>query len=128
MTLITPGRGRIIIGLLLCCFSGCTYHHDPWTRQDAVRHAALTGLMIIDWQQTREISKKPNEYRESNPILGEHPSRGEVNLYFATMWIVKSVIAGRLPSRWRDDWLWFCIGESAAMVGHNYSIGLKGAW
>ena len=40
-------------------------------------------LHLIDWGQTLDIADRPDQYRELNPILGSHPTRGEVNRYMA---------------------------------------------
>jgi dimethylglycine dehydrogenase len=38
--------------------------------------------MMADYLQTLEISRNPDKYYERNPILGNHPSQGEVTAYF----------------------------------------------
>jgi hypothetical protein len=46
----------------------------------------------VDWGQTRSIVRHPGEYREINPILGEHPSFAQVDRYFPV------ILAGELLS------------------------------
>ena len=115
----------IVVSLVL---ASCSWRPDPWRREDTYRHIVLTGLMVVDWQQTREVTKNPEKYRELNPILGEHPSGRTVDLYMAASYVTKTGIAYMLPETWRKRWQWLCIGSSGAFVIHNYSVGLKGEW
>ena len=115
----------LVVSLVL---ASCSWRPDPWRKEDTYRHAALTTLKIIDWQQTREISHRPNEYRELNPILGDHPKTSTVDLYFASGYLFKTVTAYLLPVNYRESFQWLCIGASGSCVANNYSIGLKGEW
>ena len=72
--------------LLLLLFISPAYA-DEWTTNDTYREITYQGLAAIDWLQTRNIAKNPNYY-EQNPILGEYPSVGKVNAYFAITGIV----------------------------------------
>jgi hypothetical protein len=113
----------MVLGLV-----GCTgYKHDPWTRGDTVRHTVFTGLMVVDWRQTREIVGDP-QYHEHNLILGKEPSKGGVDLYFAGSWLVVTGGAWVLPSKYRKFLQYVGIVVEGGCVGHNYSIGLKGEW
>lgn len=84
-----------------------------------------TTLNIIDWGQTLDIADKPDEFREVNPILGEHPSKGRVNTYFALASLAKLGITHILPSKYRKWWLGFNIAVSGYCVGNNYHIGAR---
>lgn len=49
--------------------------------------AALWLLMnastLVDWGQTRTIAHHPDQYHEAfNPVLGDHPSRRNVDAWF----------------------------------------------
>lgn len=112
---------------VLFVMNGCAFH-DPWTHKDTYRHATMTGLMIIDWRQTRQIADNPHKYCELNPILNEHPSTQEVDLYFASSWILTTGIVYYLPTKWRKRGQYICIGLTAGCVINNYSIGLRMEW
>lgn len=116
---------KVCIIMILACM-GCS-PGKQWTKQDTYRHATLTGLMVIDWQQTREIAENPDKYWEINPLVGKHPSVGKVDRYFVSSWLIKTGVAWAFP-KYRTKWQWFCIGVSASLVGHNFRIGLKGEW
>lgn len=115
--------------IILCLLSACSYRPDPIRKADVVRHSVMTGLMVLDWQQTLEIANNGPEYHESiNSFIGKHPSEGQVNTYFAVSYGVKSVVAWLLPQKWREPFQYLMIGGSAVCVGRNWEIGLQGQW
>jgi len=97
---------------------------DEWTPADTAREATYLVLHVIDWGQTLDIVGQEDRYHEINPILGEHPSRGRVNLYMATTPIVHGALAYALPRAWREGWQYVTIGIEGNLVYHNYRIGL----
>ena len=72
-----------------------------WTKADTARQAAFVTVTAMDWMQTRQIAQNPDKYRELNPILGEHPSTGEVDVYFAAAIAAHTGIAMALPPDYR---------------------------
>jgi len=56
-------------------------------------------LHVVDWGQTLWIADPKNGRTETNLILGEHPSRGEVNQYFLLSGIAHVAIANWLPTK-----------------------------
>ena len=111
------GKTAIVIALLFC---GCS----NWSRSDTYRHAALTGLMALDYAQTMKIAREPEHYHEMNPILGRHPSEAEVSAYFASAYAIKTAVAVALPPEYRKWWQYALIGFSGACVANNLVIGL----
>ena len=82
---------------------------------------ALIAL-CFDWGQTRTIAKNPTKWSETNLILGRHPSLEKVNIYFALVSIIVSLIA------WNTESLIFCgivTLVEVYYVYHNYSLGIK---
>jgi len=121
-------KSMLLIAILFT--TGCA-SHDPWTRKDTYRHAAMTGLMIIDWRQTRQIADNPDEYYEAGPakwFIGEHPTTSEVDWYFGLSWLFKTQISRALSTKYRPWWQYLCVGTSAGCVVNNYSIRLQGEW
>lgn len=82
----------------------------------------LSGL--ADYRQTHYIAKHP-EYHEINPIIGEHPSVGKVNIYFAAGAVVKNGIFFALPEKYRIPFGFGMTAVSTGLVIHNNSIGIK---
>jgi hypothetical protein len=82
-----------------------------------------------DMATTLDISKHPGLY-ETNPILGAHPSNRKVLAYFAatdlahagiTCLMVNADVSRRTVTVWEAAG----IGFELALVGHNYTLGLK---
>ncbi|HZF19517.1 MAG TPA: hypothetical protein VE008_07400 [Burkholderiales bacterium] len=98
---------------------------DDWTTSDTVRQGILTGLIITDWAQTREIVAHPEKYRERNPFLGAYPSQGKLNNIVALSIVGSAVISYVLPRQWREAFQYVWIGAEAVTVIHNRSIGIR---
>lgn len=109
--------------LIVLMVSGCA--NGGWTRADTYRQAAMITVSGADWLQTRQIAKNPDKFYEMNPILGKHPSTGEVDLYFAASLAAHTAIAMALPPKYREFWQYFWIGAEAATVAHNLDVGVK---
>lgn len=114
-----------ILGAALVLLSSATFAADPWSDGDIAREVAWQALHLIDWGQTRSIAKNPDQYRELNPILGEHPSIGRVNTYMAASAIAHIIVSDYLSGDWRTAWQWVTIGITASAVHNNYRIGLR---
>jgi hypothetical protein len=102
------------------CFAG-----DSWTTREKVLEGTYLGLVLVDWGQTLYIADHPDEYFEHNKILGQHPSRGEVNTYFTTLMVTHIVIADVLNHKWREPFQWVSIILAIRTVNHNHSIGIQ---
>ena len=110
--------------LLLASLPACA---DPWTSADTARQAIFTGLAVVDWAQTRRIARQP-VYYEMNPVLGSHPSVGQVDAYFAGAIVGHAAVSYLLPAGWRAGWQYVWIGIEAQKTYHNRSIGLRFAF
>jgi len=112
--------------LALLLLAGCASiaQADDWSTADTVRQGVVTALLIADWAQTRWIVKNPVDSHERNPILGEHPSAGQVNTYFAVAVIGHAAISYVLPRGWRDGWQYVWIGVELETVRANY-VGIR---
>lgn len=116
---------------------------NAWDRKDT----ALLALRLIDWGQTREIATsyydpyhvvkngeeediivthpRVYKYREINPLLGEHPSLGEVDRYFI-LCIGTDVLMAKYATPKVKKW-WRIIGITLETycVTHNFQSGIK---
>lgn len=97
---------------------------DEWTRADTYREVAYLALHCADWSQTLTIADNPQKWNETNPILGSHPSRGDVNTYFIATGLLHPVISYVLPRPWREVWQYGTIGLEVVVVGNNARIGI----
>lgn len=95
-------------------------HGSNWSNVDTIMELASLGLLGADWAQTRTIAKNPEQYGEINKILGEHPSTGRVNNYFAASMLGHALIASQLPPEIRKWFQYGTIGLEAPVVGRNH--------
>jgi len=82
-------------------------------------------LLAVDWNQTRIIARNPDRFNEKNAILGNHPSVGKVNGYFAAAIIGTIGVAMALPSEYRKFWLGGITVLEVSVTQHNRSLGIK---
>lgn len=97
---------------------------DEWTDAQVTKALALATLTAADWAQTRNIARHPERWHETNPILGEHPSVGRVDRYFAASALIGAAALNALPTRYRDWALNAGLVVEAGCVGHNLSLGI----
>ena len=96
-----------------------------WTQEDTKYQTAFIMTALVDWGQTLYIAGNPDEYEENNRILGSHPSRDKVNLYFPIAIGLHTAVAVALPKDYRRVWQLIWIGIETGMIVHNTSIGIK---
>lgn len=101
---------------------------DEWTKGDTYREAAVVATSVVDWAQTLNIHdqyEKGAPCWEQNPMLGTHPSRAKINVYFLTSIGLHYVIARMLPRHWREGYQYLSIGWELGMDLHNAHLGFK---
>jgi len=101
---------------------------NDWTRQDTYRETACAAISIADWGQTLNIQDCYHQGTgawEQNPILGRHPSRAQINTYFAASIGLHYLIARMLPAEWRHAFQYVSLGFEAGIVTHNYHLGFQ---
>jgi hypothetical protein len=96
-----------------------------WTQEDTKYQTAFIATALVDWGQTLYIASNPDEYKESNVLLGDHPSRDKVNMYFPCAIVLHTAVAVALPKDYRRVWQLIWIGIETGMIVHNTSIGIK---
>ena len=111
--------------LALCFTSTQVFAGDPWDTTDKVLGAAALTTWIIDWGQTRDIAKRPNEFRELNVFLGEHPSVSKVDNYFVAVGIGGYLFANWLSSENRKTFLSVFTTIELINVGRNHGLGIN---
>lgn len=99
-----------------------------WSAGDLARQAASLAVLGVDWGQTRTMAKDPAHYKELNPItsriIGEHPSTGQVNNYFATKAVTEALLANSLPPGFRQLYQYGNIGLEANAGRKNFKLGV----
>jgi hypothetical protein len=120
MTIKTTATAAVL--LLIACAPA---QAGDWTREDTAWEAAYLVLHVVDWGQTRYITKNPDRYRESNSILGETPSLNRVRNYFIATALLHASVSYALPPQWRRRWQGATIAVQAYFVGHNYGADVR---
>ena|SRR5258706_13980558 len=112
-----------LVNLLLLfpsiCFAG------DWSKEDTYRQTTFTGLMILDWAQTRTIAKNPDRFQELNKIEGQHPTLAKINTYHSVGIIGHAAVSYILPRSYRETWQYVWIGIEVEAVRHNYRMGIR---
>jgi hypothetical protein len=94
------------------------------------RDKVFFTLLAVDWLQTRDIAANPDRFYECNPILGEHPSLGEVDRYFITSVAINYTIhrlalTSERWARFEDYWQTAGLALELYCVGNNYTCGIN---
>lgn len=116
----------ILISAAMALLAGCG--STPWSTTDKALLAGSTAALVVDWGQTRYIAQHPEVMGESNRALGEHPSTGRVNAYFASMIAANALVASVLPEGWRSMWLGSVMAFQIVVISNNASAGVGIAW
>ena len=137
---------KTLFVILVCALlSSPVYAFDEWSKTDVGLQVVYTALHIIDWGQTRWLSE--NYYKETpfvsvlgntttfgrkvvtkeegNFILGKHPSKPAIDIYFASTLLAHAAITHALPKEYRPYWQCITIGLEGTVVGLNASVGAK---
>jgi hypothetical protein len=93
------------------------------------QEVAYQTLHVIDTAQTLEIARHPDEFRETNLTMGDHPTTARVIGWSVTLGAVHYVVsdfllAHEMPKTYAA-WQLVTIGATAQDVRSNYRIGLR---
>lgn len=114
----------ILLTLLLFALHTPGQASTPWTQEQIWLETTWQVLNIADWGQTRWIAETPG-HREVNPILGWHPSRKHMGLFFTTLAGLHWAISHSVGARARLRWQWISIGSKGHAVWRNWLVGVK---
>jgi hypothetical protein len=116
---------KMTILFVLLTLTSCAGSGARWNKEEKALEAAYLTLHVIDWGQTRYVAKHPEEYRERNPILGQHPSTEQVDTYFIATALLHPLVTHYLPRPYRRWWQAISITMGGACVINNASVGVK---
>lgn len=122
-----PGP-KVLMVITVILLMGCSSSSWTWTKQNTALEVVATGLHVADWMQTRYIAAHPDRFYEINPLIGKHPSDGQVNTYFALSHAGAMLATVLMPNPYR---MWFQslrIGVSGYLVSFNASKGIGMRW
>lgn len=95
---------------------------NNWETKDTTLELSYYGLHIMDWAQTRYIALHPEEYKETNIILGEDSSIEKIDIYFASTLILHTIISYLLPDNFRLYWQISTISLEGGCIIHNLEM------
>lgn len=97
-----------------------------WTREDSLRQALSSGLILFDVAQTHGMNKNGNgTMRERNPFLGQRPSREKINKMAALGFLANLLLPRMLPPKPRRFMQNVVIGGELGAISGNHNIGLR---
>jgi hypothetical protein len=113
----------ILVFMLLIFSAGA--EAAEWTQADVWREISYDALLTSDMLMTRN-AMHAGQYREINPIVGDHPSDGRLYGWLAAGGAVHWLISNAFPSGAnRNAFQYITIGIEGFVVAHNYRIGLR---
>lgn len=115
---------RLIIIVLLALLFMATAKAEPWTTEQKQLGIIAGGLYLIDYGQTRHIAKNPHQFKELNPLIGTHPTLGQVNRHFLISSAIIFSAAHFLPQYRSTILKTFIVIETVNTI-RNYHIGIR---
>lgn len=111
--------------LTTACSAYADDYFRDWRRVDSVLLVSAETLLVADWGQTHHVARHPDEHLENNPVLGSHPSSGDVDRYFAVATLGTAIAAALLPPKPRRWFLGGVVVLEAVVVARNYRLGIR---
>ncbi len=112
----------ILMLIALAYLADISKAHAAWTPQDTQRELTYDSLLMLDATQTKAAMSKPG-FRETNPLLGSHPSSGSINKHFAEAGIIHAAVSYLSPTIYRKSWQWGSLFIEGLVVAHNAYLG-----
>ncbi|MCG8473245.1 MAG: hypothetical protein MI742_15500 [Desulfobacterales bacterium] len=115
----------VLIFFLVCISGSANAYENSWNKETTARELCFLFTLYQDWKQTRVIAANPNRFKETNPILGKHPTRSEVDTYFTACALGHAMIAYMLPPRASKIWQTMWIGIQSDVIEGNSEVGVR---
>lgn len=113
---------RLILAVLLVL--GQPAQARDWTTAEKVWAGTALALTAVDYLQTMTIARNPQRWYETNPLLGRHPSPGQVTLHFLGSIALTGTIMHFFPESRLPLAVGFTVMEGA-MVTRNHRLGIS---
>jgi len=118
-------KSIIILILMLVPVTVQAEYFEDFSRQDLILQSVFTGLTVIDWAQTIEFTQNMDGFKESNVILGEHPSRERINTLIPIGIVAHWYITYFIPKKYRVYWQSASISIEYYSVASNHKKGIR---
>ena len=117
---------KLLLLLLFCFPLLAQAEYKDWSKWDKEMFWADMALMATDHLTTRDMASRYDEgYKEHNPLLGEHPDKDTVDVFFLANYISHYYITDYLKNEEHRAWYLtarFVVNGAATM--NNLSLGL----
>jgi len=100
------------------------YYQEDLTETDKKGIVAFNILQGIDMLQTLEIANN-DDYYETNPILGKHPSEAQVIAYFISRGFAHYHVTKMIPLKYRNIWHTYNVVYNYDVIRDNHDIGIR---
>ncbi len=122
---ISEIKKNIVVSILtVLIFPSISFAFGSWNQETTARELCFLYTLSKDWQQTLDIADNPSKYSEENPVLGSHPDKNNVNMYFASCAATHALVAYILPPNYSKIWQITWIGIQSNVTNHNDRNGL----
>ena len=117
---------KTFLTILFIVLAVSPVHADnkSWTATDTTLQLTFSTLLIMDWTQTLHIVRNKDKYYETNNMLGEYPSKRDVNRYFFTSLVGHAAVSYLLPKPYRTIWQSVYIIIEYDVIQKNRDLGI----
>jgi hypothetical protein len=98
---------------------------EPFTFNDWILLGANEMLLIADWNQTKTIVRNPEHHRETNLLLGNHPSMHKLDAYMSILLIANPLVVWACPKEIRPYFQFSVFSVELHCVSYNMACGLS---
>jgi hypothetical protein len=93
-----------------------------WTTTDTILEVASEAGLAGEWAQ---MTNAPSICGIDQKIMGAHPKRANLNMYFAGWLIAHPLISMVLPGPYRNAWQGATIGFEIVVNQRNAAVGCR---
>lgn len=119
---------KLTLVMFLFLLGGCVQFERTWSTENRVLETSYQVIHAADLIQTLQIENHPG-LRETNPLLGDHPTKGKILVWYMTTAYGHTFITDKLDEhapKWVcRAWQSVTIGEAVNAVYGNYKLGLR---
>ncbi|HUK22030.1 MAG TPA: hypothetical protein VLV45_10820 [Gemmatimonadales bacterium] len=120
---LSSGWARVAAVMLILGFLPVRQSQAQWQTEHTVLAVASSATIATDWLLSANAIRR-GTFDEMNPMLGHHPSVGQLNSYNVLVLGANLGIGAVLPNKWRTLWFTAVTSFETAIVLHQYNIGL----
>lgn len=98
---------------------------NQWDDLDRSLFVAASVATVIDWRQTQQVAKHPEQWQELNTVIGGHPTSAKINQHFALSIPAFYLGSSYMTPTQRKWYLGTVTAIELAVAARNYKIGVR---